>query len=128
MWLPNRILHICRFADRDMLMRYHWSLGIGHTYSHTEAHTQKNLTILEPNEDVADEADNNDSVEGKHCPNIETDCFDDPELGVGEEDDLNLDEGDSESDSQSLEGGHDEDVEDCDEEILELSESYYTNY
>ena len=23
-----------RFVDRDMLMRYHWGLGIGHTYSH----------------------------------------------------------------------------------------------
>jgi hypothetical protein len=23
-----------RFVDRDMVMRYHWSLGIGHTYSH----------------------------------------------------------------------------------------------
>ncbi|KJA18100.1 hypothetical protein HYPSUDRAFT_145489 [Hypholoma sublateritium FD-334 SS-4] len=23
-----------RFADRDMAMRYHWGLGIGHTYSH----------------------------------------------------------------------------------------------
>lgn len=23
-----------RFADRDMTMRYHWGLGIGHTYAH----------------------------------------------------------------------------------------------
>ena len=23
-----------RFVDRDMLMRYHWGLGIGHMYSH----------------------------------------------------------------------------------------------
>lgn len=23
-----------RFADRDMLMRYYWGLGVGHTYSH----------------------------------------------------------------------------------------------
>ena len=23
-----------RFVDHDMLMRYHWGLGIGHTYSH----------------------------------------------------------------------------------------------
>jgi hypothetical protein len=23
-----------RFVDRDMLMRYHWGLGIGHVYSH----------------------------------------------------------------------------------------------
>lgn len=25
---------VCRFVDRDMLMRYHWGLGIGHYYSH----------------------------------------------------------------------------------------------
>ncbi|KJA27429.1 hypothetical protein HYPSUDRAFT_130944 [Hypholoma sublateritium FD-334 SS-4] len=25
-----------RFADRDMAMRYHWGLGIGHTYSHKQ--------------------------------------------------------------------------------------------
>lgn len=23
-----------RFVDRDMLMRHHWGLGVGHTYSH----------------------------------------------------------------------------------------------
>ena len=23
-----------RFVDRDMLMRYHWGYGVGHTYSH----------------------------------------------------------------------------------------------
>jgi hypothetical protein len=22
------------FVDRDMVMRYHWGLGVGHTYSH----------------------------------------------------------------------------------------------
>jgi hypothetical protein len=25
---------IHRFVDRDMVMRYHWGLGIGHVYSH----------------------------------------------------------------------------------------------
>jgi hypothetical protein len=24
-----------RFVDRDMLMRYHWGLGVGHLYAHT---------------------------------------------------------------------------------------------
>jgi hypothetical protein len=27
------------FVDRDMLMRYHWGLGVGHTYSHSDAPT-----------------------------------------------------------------------------------------
>ncbi|KAF6758419.1 hypothetical protein DFP72DRAFT_1065105 [Ephemerocybe angulata] len=26
-----------RFADRDMVMRFHWGLGVGHTYSHPYA-------------------------------------------------------------------------------------------
>jgi hypothetical protein len=25
---------VCRFVDRDMVMRYHWGLGVGHIYSH----------------------------------------------------------------------------------------------
>ncbi|KJA19277.1 hypothetical protein HYPSUDRAFT_99107, partial [Hypholoma sublateritium FD-334 SS-4] len=31
--------YVNRFADRDMTMRYHWGLGIGHTYSHGRQHT-----------------------------------------------------------------------------------------
>ncbi|KAG6905235.1 hypothetical protein DXG01_004056 [Tephrocybe rancida] len=30
-----------RFADRDMLMRYHWGLGIGHIYSHAPEHNDE---------------------------------------------------------------------------------------
>ena len=26
---------IFRFADRDMLMHFHWGLGVGHTYAHS---------------------------------------------------------------------------------------------
>jgi hypothetical protein len=27
--------HLCySFVDRDMMMRYHWGLGVGHTYAH----------------------------------------------------------------------------------------------
>jgi hypothetical protein len=25
---------VCRFVDRDMVMRYHWGLGVGHVYGH----------------------------------------------------------------------------------------------
>ena len=27
------------FVNRDMLMRYHWGLGVGHTYAHSTAST-----------------------------------------------------------------------------------------
>lgn len=34
-----------RFADRDMIMRYHWGLGIGHKYSHgRDTNSQQNST------------------------------------------------------------------------------------
>ena len=29
-----RLMLCNRFVDRDMLMRYHWSMGVGHTYCH----------------------------------------------------------------------------------------------
>ncbi|KAF6747597.1 hypothetical protein DFP72DRAFT_972254 [Ephemerocybe angulata] len=29
--------YVNRFVDRDMLMRYHWGLGVGHRYSHKDA-------------------------------------------------------------------------------------------
>ena len=30
--------HETRFADRDMVIRYHWGIGVGHTYSHRARH------------------------------------------------------------------------------------------
>ena len=27
---------IPRFVDRDMVMRYHWGLGVGHVYTHNQ--------------------------------------------------------------------------------------------
>jgi hypothetical protein len=31
-----RMLSLIRFVDRDMLMRFHWGLGVGHLYSHED--------------------------------------------------------------------------------------------
>ncbi|KAJ2911509.1 hypothetical protein MD484_g8905, partial [Candolleomyces efflorescens] len=31
--------YVNRFVDRDMTMRYHWGLGVGHAYSHSDAST-----------------------------------------------------------------------------------------
>lgn len=44
--LANIILNSCqytRFVDRDMLMRHHWSLAIGHTYAHAQPHQTQEL-------------------------------------------------------------------------------------
>ncbi|RXW23302.1 hypothetical protein EST38_g2534 [Candolleomyces aberdarensis] len=41
-----------RFVDRDMIMRYHWGLGVGHLYSHEDAPNVGNMV-----NDVAPDAD-----------------------------------------------------------------------
>ena len=38
---PTQLM-VTRFVDRDMLMRYHWGLGIGHSYTHTKRPSEVN--------------------------------------------------------------------------------------
>lgn len=40
--LTNLLMH-SSFADRDMVMRYYWGLGIGHAYSHATPMTLTNI-------------------------------------------------------------------------------------
>jgi hypothetical protein len=42
------LIILSSFVDRDMLMRYHWGLGIGHTYSHTAASTDCQFRSISP--------------------------------------------------------------------------------
>ena len=37
------VIPLSSFVDRDMLMRYHWGLGIGHTYAHNTSSTESLL-------------------------------------------------------------------------------------
>lgn len=45
--MPNLLISVFwltlvfRFVDRDMLLRYHWGLGVGHTYSHIPSSTDE---------------------------------------------------------------------------------------
>lgn len=42
MFSTNDIFTVCmifRFVDRDMVMRYHWGLGVGHIYSRRNSST-----------------------------------------------------------------------------------------
>lgn len=39
---PSYLSTQSRFVDRDMMMRYHWGLGIGHTYSHSTSPIRSN--------------------------------------------------------------------------------------
>jgi hypothetical protein len=33
------VLRLVRFVDRDMVMRYHWGLAVGHAYAHEKGDT-----------------------------------------------------------------------------------------
>jgi hypothetical protein len=43
--LADHITFNTRFVDRDMLMRFHWGLGVGHVYSHEDAPASLRITL-----------------------------------------------------------------------------------
>lgn len=110
-------LFICRFADRDMMMRYHWGLGVGHTYAKgvpdLQGATEK---IAASTSDVLDDegqeiedglAENDDDIE---------------EDNVRDDDELSYYNG-SENGPYSSD---DSESEDDDEEFLELYDTYHS--
>lgn len=45
--MTHLLMIVQRFVDCDMLLRYHWGLGVGHTYSHVRdqsEHSDKSIT------------------------------------------------------------------------------------
>ena len=51
-----------RFVDHDMLMRYHWGLGVGHAYSHVRNCSEHNDEPIMPQD--------------LHTQNLHDDAFD----------------------------------------------------
>ncbi|KAJ3538280.1 hypothetical protein NMY22_g5229 [Coprinellus aureogranulatus] len=49
-----------RFVDRDMLMRYHWGLGVGHLYSHVDA---PKAPLPETRNEAKDDDDSTDKIQ-----------------------------------------------------------------
>lgn len=85
------ILTCVRFADRDMLMRYHWGLGIGHIYS-DEHYSHPSHSILEP-DDTSEEQTNDPDLHPMEWDDDDDDNdmggpveVEDPELGLEERD------------------------------------------
>lgn len=125
--LPNR------FADRDMLMRYHWGLGIGHTYSNGCAsdYGLNNSIALGANQnkhsDVDEQGEQN--TDGLVCMahagiDDDGDGLGDPELGLeerGGDPELDVSSG---SESEDETGGRFEDDDDDAEELVELMDMY----
>ncbi|KIM57875.1 hypothetical protein SCLCIDRAFT_98436, partial [Scleroderma citrinum Foug A] len=37
--------HVNQFVDHNMLMRYHWGLGVGHAYAHSTKPTSETQSV-----------------------------------------------------------------------------------
>jgi hypothetical protein len=80
------ILKTASFVDRDMVMRYHWGLAVGHTYAHEKENTESMEINPEDRYDM-EEAAINSKVEEHDSPD-NTDVRDDPaEYTLGNLDD-----------------------------------------
>lgn len=62
--------YVSRFVDRDMLMRFYWGMGVGHTYSHGE---QEN--VEEDNDFIDEESADETSEERDEVTNKDTGDF-----------------------------------------------------
>jgi hypothetical protein len=56
---------LLRFVDRDMVMRYHWGLAVGHLYTHSDTRNNSSL----PTTDAS--AGHGDAAPGLLLPNVE---------------------------------------------------------
>ena len=77
---------VYRFADRDMLMRFHWGLAIGHAYTHDSTWTETFTTTEENSYEVSD-------IEGSHPPTVNP-----TEFSLKEHEDHDWDNSDEEQD------------------------------
>ena len=99
-----------RFVDRDMLMRYHWGLGVGHTYSHvleSSEHNDESITpqVL-PTQGLHDDA--SDLVLSNVHAITEQDNFDD-EFSLADRDELGWESEDIDGDGPDDELGSESD-------------------
>ncbi|KAH6896318.1 hypothetical protein BKA70DRAFT_1438538 [Coprinopsis sp. MPI-PUGE-AT-0042] len=73
--------YVNRFVDRDMLMRYHWGLGVGHAYSHGDVPALASKLNVAPAPPTTQGGDDT-FVEGSpHFPVIEHEEFASSNLG-----------------------------------------------
>lgn len=108
-----------RFVDRDMLMRYHWGLGVGHVYSHGQSAfaTATTTSTEDVNQDRATEMHSTDEA----IPEVHGEDHDgpsddeNPELGFNDLEDDWIDESEGESGSEEEE----------EELILAMHDMYY---
>ena len=58
---------VCRFVDRDMMMRYHWGHGVGHIYAFTSDLGQEEL-VGDNDGDIGDGEKTSDTAEVGDSP------------------------------------------------------------
>jgi hypothetical protein len=93
-----------RFVDPDMLMRYHWGLGIGHVYSHGHTRIHVNQTATPATTQTFQASAGIDDLEPVEVADFQDDSdIENRELGFRNDDedlrDASADSVDSESDN-----------------------------
>ena len=121
--------HSGRFADRDMMMRYHWGIGIGHMYGHGHISTAQvapesilNPAPAAPGQDRGENLNEMGGYGGYDSSHGDADS-DDSEFGMDDREDPNLDAS-SESGSDEGRVPYDDQSQDDDEEFLEFNDMY----
>jgi hypothetical protein len=60
--LRHWLMQYTRFVDRDMLVRYHWGLGVGHSYAHGTVKLSRPQDATEQDRISDDEFEDNSYV------------------------------------------------------------------
>jgi hypothetical protein len=111
-----------------MVMRYHWGLAIGHTYSHAAA-AGSAVPVHAPAADTLEDELASDSanmlVEIPLHQNEENPDYDNPELGFENREDDYIDGEEGDLDEGSMEPNHSGDD---DDEFLDYSDMYGPSY
>jgi len=102
-----------RFVDRDMIMRYHWGLAIGHTYMH--GNLQVDTSRLGEGVSDREEAENMDA--DGHTTLAEHDEEDASMINVGNDKDA-----EAAVIPETEEGTDDECRDDCDYDVSDLDD------
>lgn len=120
-----------RFVDRDMVMRFHWGLGIGHLYSHQRgadslaSHPGEgiNITLTDDEETVEDDGEIEEDEEVVIA--MSESQGDNLEQGSNDEEISNAGESsDTDGYSSESDGGEEYIDDDDDDDILEYDEMY----
>lgn len=79
------LIYFDRFSDRDLLMRYHWGLGVGHLHAHGPISNPSHIPDLPRDTDASDNLSEAPPDGDLHAADI-ADDNDNPEMVLDEHD------------------------------------------